>query len=163
MVDVCRGKVEGRDRQQACDIFVARDARKSHHHEVQNSPQLHDGVSGDQAQETSQPDATVWRERESRLDEAEGKSQKEQAGFDSSIWSVRRYRTTKFVVLTLVGAVAVHTVHRLSEDQHWETEFMRRVKGAPWDSRDDVNDGGILEGADAPPPDVPIEIPQGEC
>ena len=72
-------------------------------------------------------------------------------------------RTAEFVVLTTEGAVAVRTVHRLSEDRKWDTEFMSRVKGAPRDfkanARDDINDGGIPERVDARPPDPPIEIP----
>ena len=42
-------------------------------------------------------------------------------------------RTGELVVLTLEGAVAARTGHRLSEDQTWDIEFMSRVKGAPWD------------------------------
>ena len=57
-------------------------------------------------------------------------------------------RTGEFVVLTPEGAVAVRTVHKLSEDRKWDTEFMSRVQGAPWDfnanARDDISDGGIL-------------------
>ena len=72
-------------------------------------------------------------------------------------------RTREFEVLTPVGAVAVRTVHRLSEDRKWDTEFMSRVKSAPWDFQanagDDINDGGIPERVDARPPDRAIEIP----
>ena len=57
-------------------------------------------------------------------------------------------RTGEFVVLTPDGAVAVRTVQRLSEDRKWDTEFMSKVQGAPWDfkanARHDINDGGIL-------------------
>ena len=42
---------------------------------------------------TRDQDATVWRK--GRLDDAEGQSQKEQAGFDSSIRIVRRCRAKK--------------------------------------------------------------------
>ena len=72
-------------------------------------------------------------------------------------------RTGDFVVLTLEGVVSVRTVHRLSEDRKRDTEFMSKVKGAPWDFKvnagDDINDGRILERVDARPPDPPIEIP----
>ena len=54
---------------------------------------VHDGKTAcreDQEQETKQQDATVWRK--CRLDDAESQSHNEQAGFDSSIWSVRLYR-----------------------------------------------------------------------
>ena len=37
-------EVEGSDRQQACATSVARDARRSDHHEVQNSPRWPDRV-----------------------------------------------------------------------------------------------------------------------
>ena len=57
----------------------------------------------------------------------------------------------------------MRAVHRLSEDRKWDTEFMSRVKGAPWDFKadagHDINDGGIPERADARPPDPPIDIP----
>ena len=127
---------------------------------------VHDGKTAyreDQAHETKQHDATVWRK--GRLDDAEGKSQKEQAGFDSSIWSVRGYRAKnrRCVVLNLEGVVAARTVHGLSEDRKWDTEFMSNVEGAQWDFKanaaDDTNDGGIPERVDARPPDPPIEIP----
>ena len=66
------------------------------------------------------------------------------------------------MVRTPEGAVAARTIHRLSEGQKCDTEFMGRVNGA-WDFKteagDDVNDGGILERADARPPDPQIEIP----
>ena len=56
-------------------------------------------------------------------------------------------RTGEFVVLTREGAVAARTIR----------------SGAPCDfkanPRDDVNDGGIPERADARSPDPPIEIP----
>ena len=72
-------------------------------------------------------------------------------------------RTGELVVLTLEGAVAVRTVHRLSEDRKRDTEFMSKVKGAPWEFKanvgDDINDGGIRERVDARPSDLPIEIP----
>ena len=59
--------------------------------------------------------------------------------------------------------MAVRAVHRLSEDRKWDTEFMNRVKGAPWDFKadagHDINDGGIPERADARPPDPPIDTP----
>ena len=62
-------------------------------------------------------------------------------------------RIEKLLVLTLEGAVAARTVHCLSEDHKWDTEFMSRVEGAPWDFKakagDRVNDGGIPERADA--------------
>ena len=72
-------------------------------------------------------------------------------------------RTGELVVLILEGAVVVRTVHRLSEDRKWDTEFVSKVKGALWDFKvnagDDINDGGLLERVDARPPDPPIEIP----
>ena len=72
-------------------------------------------------------------------------------------------RTEEFVVLIPEGAVLVRAVHRLSEDRKWDTEFMSKVKGAPWDFKanagDDTNDGGFPEGVDARPPDPPLEIP----
>ena len=37
-------------------------------------------------------------------------------------------RTGELVVLIVEGVVAARTVHRLSEDQKWDTEFMSRVK-----------------------------------
>ena len=71
--------------------------------------------------------------------------------------------TREFVVLNPEGAVAARAVHRLSEDQKWDTEFVSRVEGEPWDFKakpgDDVNDDGILERADARPPHPPVEIP----
>ena len=44
-------------------------------------------------------------------------------------------------------------MRRLSEDRRWDTEFMNKGKGAPWDFKanagDNVNDSGIPERADA--------------
>ena len=60
---------------------------------------VHDGKTAyreDQAHETKQQDATVWRK--GRLDDAESQSQNEQAGFDSSIRSVRRYLAKNRIV-----------------------------------------------------------------
>ena len=104
---------------------------------------VHDGktsVPEDQEQETKQQDATVWRE--GRLDDAEGHSQKEQAGFDSSVvFRCIVPRTRSFEVPTLKA--------------QWRRAF-HRVKGGPWDVKanagDDVNDGGIPERVDARPP-----------
>ena len=54
-------------------------------------------------------------------------------------------RTGDFVVLTPEGAMAVRTIHRLSEDRKWDTVFVSKVKGTPRDLKanagDDINDG----------------------
>ena len=76
-------------------------------------------------------------------------------------WSVRRHRAKN---MRIRGSdSAARTVHRLSEDQTWDTEVMSRVQGAPWDFKanfgDDDTDGGIPERAGARPPDPPVEIP----
>ena len=56
------------------------------------------------------------------------------------------------MVLTPEGAVAARTVQSVSEDRKWDTEFMSRVKGAPWDNAGyDVSGGGIPERVDARP------------
>ena len=51
------------------------------------------------------------------------------------------------------GTVA-RTVHTLSEDQKCNTELTSRVKGAPWDFKDnagdDVNDGDVPEREQTP-------------
>ena len=62
------------------------------------------------------------------------------------------------MVLSLEGAVAVRTVHRLSQDRKWDTEFVSRVEGATWDfpatTGDDTKEVEFWrEGADAGPTD----------
>ena len=110
---------------------------------------VHDGKSADQRITNKRPNNKVAVWRECRLDDAEEQSQKKQAGINSQfgVFAGIVPRTGYFVVLALEGAVA-RTVHRLSEDQKWDTEFIGRVAGAMWDfkanARDDVNDGGIL-------------------
>ena len=59
---------------------------------------VHDGKTAYQRIKNKKPSNKMLpfgereREIESRLDDAEGQSEKEQAGFDSSVRSVRRYR-----------------------------------------------------------------------
>ena len=62
---------------------------------------VHDGKTAYQRTKNKKPSNKMvpFGERESRLDDAEGQSQKEQAGFDSSVRSVRRYRAKNGRVL----------------------------------------------------------------
>ena len=68
----------------------------------------------------------------------------------------------EFAVLTLGGAVPVPTIHRVSEDKKWDTEFMSQVKEAPWDFKAsvgaDTGDGTTPERIDARPPPPPVEM-----
>ena len=88
-------------------------------------------MSENQERETKQQDAAV--RKESHVDDAQGQSQKKQTVIAPSSRSDCRYRVKdrKYVVLTPKGAVAARTIHRMSEDQKWESEIMSRVKGAP--------------------------------
>ena len=59
---------------------------------------VHDGKTAYQRIKNKKPSNKMLpfgeteREMESRLDDAEGQTEKDQAGFDSSVRSVRRYR-----------------------------------------------------------------------
>ena len=62
------------------------------------------------------------------MDDAQQQSQKKQS--ECFVGTVPR--TRELVVRTPEGAVAARTIHRLSEGQKCDTEYMGRVNGA-WD------------------------------
>ena len=140
----------------------SRDAHRSDHHEGRTCVMMaKQRVRGSRTRD--QQAAAVWR---GRWDDAGGQSHKEnklESTHHFGVFAGIVPRAGEFAVLTPEGAVSACTVHTPSEDQKWDTEFMSRVKGAPWDingnAGDDINDGGITERVDARPPDPPIELP----
>ena len=129
--DVCRGKLKAvTDNKHVFLPWLVVRAGVS----ITRYKTVHDGKTAhreDQAHETKQQDATVWRK--CRLDDAEAQSHNETSlirFINFGVFVCIVPRTEEFVVLILKGAVLVRAVHRLSEDRKRDTEFMSNVKGS---------------------------------
>ena len=97
-----------------------------------------------------------------------GRLEKLDARFRFGIWVGIVPSSSESLIATPMGVVTARTIRRLPEDERWDGEFIKRIKGTPWDPKGagpehEIQVGQPAEAAEAagqaPAPDVPPDVP----